>query len=516
MFKSHSLTSDISELQSILFEFSDKIHALQSELEESEARYQSLLEEIRLARHHRFGRSSEASPDQGDLFNEAEQECDAEDKPELETVTYERKKSSKGRPPLPSHLPREEVILDIPEDAKSCACCGNDLHKMGEERSEKLEFIPAKLLVKEFVRPKYSCRHCEQTQTQVKIVMAPPEPSIIPKGIATPSLLAQIITNKFHYALPLYRQESVFTRLGIVLSRQTMSQWLMKCSEALAPLMALLKAELLKQGVLFADETTLNVLDNGRAKSYIWVYGCGSDRNGSSQSPSIVLFDYQDGSRGAHCPVNYLQGFQGYLQVDGYQAYEDTDATLVGCLAHARRKFVEAEKCLPSNAKKKPGKVQWALSQFKKLYKIERLLKGASPEEVVEKRQQDALPILKEFKVWLDKSVSQVLPKSKLGEAIRYCLNQWTKLIRYVDDGRLSIDNNRAERSVRPFAVGRKNWQFAKTHNGAEASAMLYSLVETAKANGREPYEYIEYVLRELPRIEPGGDYSVLLPWNSS
>ncbi|WP_227739640.1 IS66 family transposase [Vibrio sagamiensis] len=395
-----------------------------------------------------------------------------------------------------------------------CQCCQSALCKMGESTSEKLVYIPAKLYVEVTERPKYVCRECDRKGEKNTVLMAAPPPSMIPKSIATPSLLAQIITNKYHYALPLYRQESLFKQHGIKLSRKTMSQWILKCAEKLEPLIALLKENLLAQEVLFADETTLTVLNDERKKSYIWLYGCGPDRGGDAQSPGIVLFDYQGESRGHHCPASYLSDYDGYLHVDGYEAYEKTNAKLVGCWAHARRKFVEAEQSQPKGKQVKGGKIQSAINWFQKLYRIEQGIKGKTQEERYQQRQSQTEPLLKAFKTWLDKSVSQVPPKSKLGVAINYSLNQWSKLTRVVEDGRLSIDNNRAERSVRPFTVGRNNWLFSNTHNGARASAVLYSLIETAKANDCEPYEYLEYLFRELPKLKSGDVHRHLLPWH--
>lgn len=229
-----------------------------------------------------------------------------------------------------------------------------------------------------------------------------------------------------------------------------------------------------------------------------------------------MLFDYQDGSRGHQCPKSYLSEYSGYLQVDGYEAYEKTDAKLVGCWAHARRKFIEAEQSQPKGKQGKGGKIQWAITWFQKLYRVEQEIKEKPLEERYNHRQLKTQPLLDEFKAWLEKSSPQVPPKSKLGTAINYSLNQWTKLSRVVDDGRLSVDNNRAERSVRPFTVGRNNWLFSNTHNCARASAVLYSLIETVKANNREPYEYLEYVLREIPKLKIHDDHSHLLPWNMS
>lgn len=516
------LYAQLVDKDALLGKLQVEVQELKQSLNESESRCQSLLEDLRLARRKRYGSSSESLPHQDLEFNEAENNsgspdyCDDATSEDDASDTTETKPPSKhkGRKPLSKELLRKRVIVDVPDEEKMCSCCQSDLSSMGEDTSEKLVYIPAELYVEVTVRPKYVCRHCEAQGEKVVVAMAPPPANIIPKGIATPSLLAQIIAHKYHYALPLYRQESLFRQYGVELSRKTMSQWILKCADALEPLITLLKDTLLAQDVLFADETTLTVVNDPKKKSYIWIYGCGQDKGGSIESPSIVLFDYQDGSRGHHCPTSYLSDYNGYLHVDGYQAYEKTAAILVGCLAHARRKFVEAEQSQPKGKLNIGSKIQWALSWFQKIYCIERKIKNKSPEERYAIRQSETKPLLKAFKTWLETSVTQVPPKSKLGMAISYSLNQWSKLKRFIDDGRLSADNNRAERSVRPFTVGRNNWLFSKTHNGARASAVLYSLIETAKANDCEPYEYLEYVLRELPRLKGQDDHHHLLPWN--
>ena len=480
-------------------------------LQEWEDKYQALLEQFRLAQQKRFGKSSESYSGQGELFSEDEADIPVEDEDELETITYQRTK--KRRTTLPDDLPRERFVIDIPEEDKICDCCGGTLHKMGEETSEKLKFIPAQIKVIEHVRPKYSCRHCEHHEIEVTVKIAPPEPAIIPKSFSTPSLLAQIISAKFQYSLPFYRQETQFRQLGIELSRQTMNRWALKCADAAKPLIELFKIHLLKQSVIHADETTLKVIEDERSKSYIWLYCCGADNadQTSGDQPGIVIFDYQEGSRAGECPVNFLQGYTGYLQVDGYKAYEQTLAKLVGCMAHGRRKFAEAKSAMP---KGKTGKAHEALKLFKKLYRIEKALKGKTVAEKYQTRQEKSKPILTAFKTWLDKTVQQVPPKSLLGRAVSYCLKQWEKLIRYIDDGRLNIDNNRAERAVKSYVIGRKNWLLNNTHNGAEASAVLYSLVETAKANGLSPFDYLMYIFEKLPTLDDDADLEHLLPWN--
>ena len=464
----------------------------------------ALEERWRLAQQKQFGKSAEGFVGEGELFNEVE-EIVEEVKAEQQSISVPRKKPV--RKPLPKDLPREQVIHDI--DDKICDCCGGELHKMGEDKSEKLEFIPAQIKVIEHIRPKYACRHCDKSSTHTPIKQAPMPAMPINKGIATASLLAQLITSKYQFGLPLYRQEAMFKQYGIELSRQTMSSWIDKSATYFTPLVERLKAELLKQPTLFADETPLKVVKSDKVNSYMWVYCSGRDSpDPKSPIPNIVLYDFHN-SRAAACVVNYLDGYQGYLHVDGYQAYGKTQATLIGCWAHARRKFIDAKKL---QGKHKTGKADVALSLIQQLYGVESRLNDKSIDEKYTTRQAVSLPLLNKLKIWLEQSQPNLVGNSKLIEAVNYLANQWHKLIRYLDDGRLSIDNNRAERAVKPFVIGRKNWLFSQTANGAHASATLYSIVETAKVNGLIPFDYVIACLEELCKPEP--DIDSLLPWN--
>ena len=332
--------------------------------------------------------------------------------------------------------------------------------------------------------------------------------SPIPKGIATASLLSQIITSKYQYGLPLYRQESLFKQYGIELNRSTMADWMIKCSTLFKPLIERLKAIQLEQPVIQADETTLQVINDDKSTCYMWLYCTGTDAPNESPIPNIVLYDYQN-NRSGRCAMADLGDYSGYLQVDGYQGYAQTQATLAGCWAHARRKFKEAE---VAQAKGKTGKANWALNHIQKLYRIETLIKGKSAQQKYQVRQTESLPLLNQYKAWLDKSVLHVPPKTALGKALCYSLKQWQKLVRYVDDGNLAIDNNRTERAIKPFVIGRKNWLFSNITNGANASAILYSIIETAKANGLTPFDYILHCLENL--AVSSNDVEPLLPWN--
>ena len=511
------LPDNVEQLQQLLLVERQQSADKDSQIAQLQQQYPHMLEQFRLAQQRQFGRSSEASADQLGLFNESEQlteETAEEAVPERETLTYTRNKPK--RKPLPKDLPRETVVHDIAAADKVCDCCGGELHKIGEDSSEQLEFIPASIKVIEHIRPKYGCRHCEQHGTGVDIKIAPPPPTPIPKSIATASLLSQVITSKYQYALPLYRQEQLFKHHGIELSRKTLASWMLQCSDLLMRIYQRLHQLQLQQAVIHADETPLKVIHEDKSQCYMWVYCTGTDsppeqdRAKEPDKPprNIVLYDYQ-ASRSSQCVRDYLQGYSGYLQVDGYAAYDRTDATLVGCMAHARRKFVEAQKV---QAKGKSGKADWAINHIGKLYRIETEIKAKSPEQKQALRQQHAQPLLEQLKSWLDKSAMQVPPKSAIGKAIAYSLRQWPKLIRYVDDGRLSIDNNRAERAIKPFVIGRRNWMFANTSNGAQASAVLYSVVESAKTNGLTPFDYIKHLLDELAKQPESIEH--LLPWN--
>jgi transposase len=339
-----------------------QIAQLKKENARLDRRNQFLEEQFRLAQHKQFGASSEGHPGQGELFNEAEEIMLDVDRPEQEYVSYTRNKAKRKQ--LPKDLPRTRVVHDIDDADKFCGCCDSELHKIGEDISEKLEFIPAKVSVVEHVRPKYACKSCEQSGTSNQIKQAPVPPSVIPKGYATPSLLAQIITSKYQYGLPLYRQEAMFKQYGIELNRKTTSDWMMKCGDILQILYDRLKAIQLDQSVIHADETTLKVAKESKKKCYMWLYATRADSPDGNivdaNIPNVVRFDYHN-SRSASCATDYLGDYQGYLQVDGYAGYHHTQATLVGCIAHARRKFTDAK---TAQGKKPSGKADWALNHI--------------------------------------------------------------------------------------------------------------------------------------------------------
>lgn len=499
---STSLPNDIESLKALVL-------SLQDESKKYQQLYYETLEKWQLSLKQRFAASCEGYPGQGELFNEAEELLtpSEEEVAADETITYTRKKTR--RPSLAAELPRENVVHDIDDADKVCNDCGNDLHRMGEEVSEKLEFIPATVKVIRHIRPKYSCRCCENNATQTQIKIAPVPASILPKSIATPTLLAQIISAKYQFGLPLHRQEALFKSFGIELHRQTMSRWLVKLSEQLEVLYEHWHQQILRQPAIWSDDTPVKVIETEKSQCYMWVYGCGEDKKSADGPPNIVLYDYQDGRAGT-CPQTFLKGYTGLLQVDGYAGYNHTEATLVGCWAHARRKFIEAKAVQP---KGKTGRADQALNLIQKLYGIETSIANATPEYKLKVRQEQSAPIMQQLKTWLDKTVLQVPPKTAIGKALQYSLNQWSKLTAYLEHGLVSIDNNRAERAIKPFVIGRKNWLFSNTRSGAKASAILYSLVETAKANDLQPAVYLQALFKQLPHIR-AADIDTLSPWN--
>jgi transposase len=485
-----------------------------------QARLAFLEEQFRLAKYKLFASQNEAHPGQGNLFNEAEEMAELELEEDKSELPKDKPKRKRNTQTFDEHITREVVIHDIDEADKVCACCQGELHCMGKDVTEKLVFVPATTKVVEHHRLKYACRGCEQNGTRNTIKQAPPVPSILPKSYATPSLLSQLIISKYQHGLPLYRQEVIFKQLGIQLCRQTMSDWLIKIANVLHPILyEYWHKILLTQAVVKADETPLKVIKDDNIKSYMWVYSCGADSPAGNlqgdSTPNIVLYDYQP-TRAGKCAVDFLQGadtkhYTGYLQVDGYAGYHQSHATLVVCMAHLRRKFTEAQKAQSQNSKKN-GKADWALNHIQKLYRIEKLIKDLPIKERYRIRQEKSVPLLNQFKTWLDKSAPNVLPESLLGKALNYALNQWARAIRYCDDGRLDIDNNRSERAIKPFVMGRKAWLFSQTANGANASATLYSIIETTKANGLVPYDYLMHVMNQI--TAGNTDPEKLLPWN--
>jgi transposase len=502
-----------------------KEHTLEAKTRELEARdalveeqsleIQRLIEAVRLLRHQRFGRTSERVPaDQLGLFNEAEQLVDTEedeaDAGDAEIAVPAHTRRQRGRKPLPDWIPREEVLHDLSEAEKICAKDGAALQEIGREVSEQLEVIPAVFRVLRHVRPKYACPRCK---TGVKIAPVPPQP--IPKSLASPSLLAHVVVSKYADALPLYRQAGMLERAGIDLSRSTLATWMVRAGELVQPLLNLIGEEIVAGDFVQCDETPFQVLKEpgkpATSLSYLWV------RRGGEADHPLLLYEYADSRRKA-VPKRLLEGFRGVLQTDGYEGYTEVGAqpgiVHAGCWAHARRRFHDALKGQTGSGKKsaRTSKAQQGLAWIQKLYRIERGLVEAAPEERQRVRQEKAQPVVEKIRSWLDQALPSVPPQSLTGKALGYLDRQWEKLVRYLEDGRIPIDTNLVENSIRPFALGRRNWLFADTPGGAQASANLYSVIQTAKANGLEPFAYLVHLFTELPKATRLEDFEALLP----
>jgi transposase len=502
-----------------------QIAALQAENRQLSKRVVKLEEELALARLHRFAPRSEKRADR--VFNEAEQvaaedEADGEDGavvdlPDTGLPPADKPEGKRrGRKRLPENLPRERVEYDLPDDQKACPCCHGRMHRMGETVTEQLH-IEVKAKVLQNVRFKYACRHCDRTGINTPVVTAPMPVQPLPGSIATASTLAFALVHKYVDGTPLYRLAQTFERAGVPVSRGTLGHWVIGSSERhLARIYDALKLRLRSQPLIHGDETTVQVLKEkdkeATSTSFMWAYRSGED----SDEP-IVLLDYQPG-RGQIYPQAFLGDYRGLLMSDGYSAWRTLEsATHLGCMAHSRRRFVNALK-----TRNKPGgPPEQALKFFEQLYRVEGQARNEKPDKgetrdhcIRRFRQQHSVPVLNALKEWLDAIAPKVLPDSKLGDAVSYTLNQWEYLTRYTEDGRMPIDNNLLERDIRIFATGRKSWLFSDTVDGARASAVVYSLMLTCRACGVEPLAWLRHVLTELPKRAVDTDINDLLPFN--
>ena len=500
----------------------DDIDALKQLVAAKDARIAILEEQLRLAAVKAYAPKSEklASLAQFDLFNEAEAlgakpGGDAQAS-EIAVPAHTRERGK--RKPIDAALPRQRIEHDIPDAQKTCAC-GCQLTRIGEVTSEQFDLVPARAQVLQHVRFKYACRSCEGTSHDGKAVVTAPLPAQpIPKSNASAGLLAHISTSKFADGLPLYRQEGILTRYKISVSRTAMACWMIKLGELVVPLINLMHETQLAYDILQMDETSMQVLkEDGRAataKSYMWV------RRGGSPGQRIILFDYA-ASRAGAIPMRLLEDYKGYLQSDAYAAYDKPGrrdgVKHVGCLDHARRKFVEAVKAQHAVAGGERGLAPQALLIIRKIYAIEKLARGANmtADERHRLRNEKARPLWDELSAWLAGNRHATPPQSLTGKAISYLADGWPRLIRYLDDGRLEVSNVLCENAIRPFVIGRKAWMFSDTPAGAHASARLYSIVETAKACGLEPYAYLRHIFEKLPQAVTLADVEALLPWNA-
>jgi transposase len=500
----------------------DEIAALKAENTGLAARIKILEEQLRLATVKTFAPTSEklAALGHPDLFfNEAEAlGTKPEDETQAsETVVPEHTRARGKRKPIDGTLPRVRIEHDIPDNEKTCTC-GCQKTRIGEVTSEQIDIEPAKACVLQHVRFKYACRTCEGTSSDGSAVVTAPLPAQpLPKSNASPGLAAFITVSKYADGLPLYRLEGILARYRISVSRTAMACWMIKLGDLVTPLINLFNEIQIGYDVLQMDETTVQVLkEDGRAakdKSFMWV------RRGGAPGQPVILFDYA-ATRAGSVPMRLLEDYKGFLQSDDYSGYNAAakrdGMTHVGCLDHARRRFVEAVKAQHAITGHERGLAPQALLIIRKLYAVEKLARDAkmSAEQRHRLRQEKSRPIWDELRAWLDRNLGAVPPQSLTGKAISYLAADWPRLIRYLDDGRVEISNVLCENAIRPFVIGRKNWLFSDTPAGAHASAKLYSIIETAKASGLEPYAYLRHIFEKLPQATTLADVEALLPWN--
>jgi transposase len=484
----------------------EEIEAYQETIREQARQIAYLKQELEQLKRMIFGQKRERFIPQDDgqlaLFQESQS---VEAHKEEEEISYRRQKPEKEKNKakrllLPAHLPREEEIIEPSENI-------DDTKKIGEEVTEILEYNPGKLFVRRIIRPKYVKQIQDQPEAVILIGDLPTLP--IPKGNAGPGLLAHLLVSKFIDHLPFYRQVQQFKREGVEIAESTIGGWFTASCNLLEPLYDTLVKELKQAAYLMADETPIPVLTKDKPgsthKGYHWVY--------YDPLKKLVCFEYRQG-RGREGPKAFLKDFKGSLQTDGYAVYDDfgnqEGVSLLACMAHARRKFEQAIDNDKVNA-------SFALSKIQELYSLERKAReaGYTFDQRKELRQEQAFPVLVELEKWLKDKINTTLPKSKIGEAMAYTIKLWPRLIRYIEDGRYEIDNNLIENSIRPVALGRKNYLFAGSHQGAMHAAMMYSFVGTCKFHGINPFLWLRKVLAIIPDHH-ANKLSELLPGNLS
>jgi transposase len=466
---------------------------------------------FQLARYRRaeFGRSSEKLTRDTDQLELALETLETDQAERLATASpvvaavVEAKAQKPARRPLPEHLPREDLRHPAP---CTCPSCGGALRKIGDEVTETLDYVPGRFKVIRHIRAKLSCRTCDM------VVAAPAPDHAIARGRAGAGLLAHIVVSKYDDHLPLYRQAEIFARDGINLETSTLSGWVGATAAALKPLVDALAAEILTGDTLYVDDTPVPVLAPGTGKTKtgrLWTY-VHDERPFAGSRPPAALFFYSPDRKGEH-PRTHLKDFRGVIHADGYAGFNELFAggriVEAGCWAHVRRKFFDVHAATASPIAKE------ALDRIGQLYAVEKTINGAPPDRRQQQRQIQSKPILEALAAWADTTLRQLSRKSELARAFRYMRTRWTALVRCFDDGRLSLDNNPAERALRCVAIGRKNYLFAGSDVGGRRAAAIYSLIESAKLNGLNPQHYIADVLARIAD-HPARRIAELLPWN--
>jgi len=517
------LPDNIDELKDIILSLQNNYTDLQNKYEAAQEEIQSIHQKYKAALAKYFSPTKEKismeQAGQLGLFNECETFID-EDKKEKpvdaeENITikeYTRKKGGKRK--LPDFLPVEEHIYELSESERECKYCGKTHPVIGEDRTEELDIIPMQIKKVVHIAKKYGPCSCDDflNSGEKEIIKAEKPKRIIPYSYVSPGLLSYVVDMKYNYAMPFYRLSKKFDAIETEISRATLCNWSMLAAEKCETLYLSMLDYIKENKVIQMDETTVQVLnEEGRAaetKSFMWVMR-GGDMKGK-----LTLFHYSP-TRNSTVPLDLLKGFKGFLQTDGYEGYSkaviEYGLTHVGCLAHIRRKFFDALK-----SDKKSKTAAHALKVIARIYNIEKKLRDENllPDEFVKKRKDEAVPILSEFKSWLDEKQIYITPTSDAGKAVNYALGQWNNFINYLNSAELTPDNNIIENAIRPFVIGRKNWLFSNTPRGARSSAVLYSLVESAKDNNLNVYNYLRYIFTKLPYAESGEEIKKLLPCN--
>ena len=498
-----SLPKTLPEFHKLIAVYFTKLQSQLEELKIKEEENQQLKEEVKLLRKLKFAHKSEKwikqDKKQALLFNEAEAQTEPlcasqqqDDSEDTITITYTRRKNV-GRKKLDPNFLRKEIVHDLSEIEKTCQC-GNTMQQIGKDEREELDMEPAKYWVNHHIYPQYACSDCKnQIDERTSEVKSAPNNALIPKSFASPGLLAYLFVSKFEDHLPFYRMERIFSRLKVTLPRATMCNWVIKVTERLKPVLDSMHSDMLRSKLIAADETTLQVMkEPGRkntSKSYMWIF------RGEVDQKSILLYQYHP-TRSGKIPSNFLEKFQGCLLTDGYsEVGMRNDVIHAGCWAHARRKFKEAHDVMETDNTRKVLSLIQSLYLIEKKIQIEKL----GYDQILALRQKKSQLIVEELKEFLYSL--HVPPKSLLGKAVSYNLNQWEKLLVFLDNPFVPIDNNRIENDIRPFVLGRKNWLFSGSPRRADASCMIYSLIRTAEANGLEPYQYLRYLLEKLVHL---------------
>ena len=480
-----------------------------------------LLEQIRNRNHNQFvstNESTEALYQQLSLtFNEAEGYVSPSQFRETEVKGHKRKTHIFTDEKLPEGLDVEVIEHRLEGEDLICPECGSEMTEIGKTVRRTLVVVPAKVKIREEHFFTYACEKCKKDGTEVPIVKAERDAALIEGSFASPEAVAYFMNQKYVMGSPLYRLEQELKRDGVMLSRQTMSNWMMSCAYAyLEPIYLKLKEGLLREDILHRDETTLKVVkdhkDSNRKTGYMWLY-----RTGRYAEHPAVLYEYQPTRKGENAK-EFLRGFKGYLHTDAYGGYRQLppEVRISSCWAHRRRGFADALKSLPKDAPA-VGRANEGLTYCNRLFEIEEETKDMSPEERKEYREKNSVPVLNEFREWIEANMGSIPPKSKLGGAISYVLNQWDYLKVFLEDGRLEISNNLAERSIKPFVIDRKNFLFSNTSNGAQGSAIIFSVIQTALEYGLNPYRYLKYIFETAPGMDLGIEEVIekLLPWNA-